>query len=138
VVGVAGRHLEHLPVGRGYGFQESERVAVARRNELRGERLARLERPLANPTLRERRSRAGRKGPVDGRAVWVLDRDRYRAVRIYELNFRERSGDFLLTLHVVDAREGMVSLQREGAHNARDKNEISKGSPNHPCASVKL
>src|SRR6185369_13030767 len=89
VVRVTRGDIQDLAVRPGNRLEKSQWIPVPCRDELRGQRLADLERlraDLGDPAVGERRGRAGREGPVGRRAVGVLHRDRHRSVRIDELD----------------------------------------------------
>src|SRR5437773_2804601 len=115
-------------------LEESQWTPVPCRDELRGQRFADLERLRADfgdPAIGERRGRAGREHPVGRRAVGVLHRDRQRSMRIHELDLGQRARDFLLPLHVVDAGEGMMRLERGTGHQTPAHDDTSQSSSNH-------
>src|SRR5713101_9327322 len=136
VVRVTRGYIHDLAVRPRNRLEESQRTPVPCRDELRGQRFAGLERIRADfgdPAIGERRGRAGREHPVGRRAVGVLHRDRHRSVRIHELDLGQRARDFLLRLHVVDAGEGMMRLERGTGHQTPADDDTSQSSPNHLC-----
>src|ERR1700681_441923 len=135
VIGVPRGDRDDGPVGLGNGLEKPNRTAVPRRDELRGDEVPCLEdiRGLAAPPLREGGGGAGREHPLGGRAIRVLDLEMKRPVGVHKLDDCERPRDLLFPLHVVDTREGMMSLQRAAGHQPHTQDAASQSSPHHSC-----
>src|SRR5262245_20576153 len=140
IVGVAGRDLNRMSVRIRHRLEKAQRTAVPRGDELHADFVSGTERirsGRADAALSETGCGAEREDPRGVRAISALDLDRQRPVRIGEFDAFDGALQLLFRLHVVDACEGMMSLQRGTCHQPRAYDDTSQNSPNHCLASVK-
>src|SRR5882724_6102945 len=113
VVRSTGGDNDHVPIGIGHRFEEPQRTAVRRRDELNFNGVPEVESIRAGWTdilPREARGGAHGHGPIDRCTILIFDRDCQRTVGIYKLDGFDGARQFLFRLHVIHAREGMMRL----------------------------
>src|SRR5262245_11279839 len=112
VVRVTGGNLDHASIRHDDGFEESQRTAVLRGKELYRDLVTGVQSVrsgFADPSLRKSRGRAKCQHPIGRRAIRVRDCNRQRTMGIDELHAFDRPREFHILLHVVHARERMMS-----------------------------
>src|SRR5262245_49636290 len=112
VVRVTGGNLDHASIRHDDGFEEAQRTAVLRRKELHRNLVTGVQgvrSGFADPALRKSRGRAKCQHPIGSRAIRVRDCNRQRTMGIDELHAFDRPREFDILLHVVHARERMMS-----------------------------
>src|SRR5215469_4441167 len=112
IVRIVAGGLDFVPVRKDHHPQGTQGSAILRRKELHFNGIPDVEgirSGFADAPLREGRGGAQCQHPLGCRAIVVLDRDRKCPVGICELQFCYPPRQLFLVLHIIHAREGVMS-----------------------------